>query len=474
MSAETLRPLAPEARADDLDDEEHDQIIQHVPLVGVDGRKDHEHGAQNGQNGHDSALEAAQILALQQRDVDGDIDGVQGDDGQLGGVELEGPEAFHDRAAVEVQQPQGADQQAEHGGVVGHVGVGVDILEHGQLGAVALGGQIEHTAGHGHGQAVAGAPAGDDDEHEDSRAAHLAEDVLERDLGAGLAAGHHDLGLHRTGKADVVDDVHDRHDDGADQQCAGHVLLGVLQLGADGRGADPALKGEGQGHDGAEQALGEGHLSDDVGEVELGHAVAQAHDGAHHSHEQQGDQLDNGGADGELTGQLGRQRVHRVGNDHEHAGQHHGAAAYHGVVPAHQHAEVAGGQPAQHGHQRGVVDDGHEPAHIVAVGLTAGGGSVAHQALHALVALCHDAKGAGADDHDDAHDNERQDTDRQIAAGLGQDGLRLEEHAGADDCAYHQSDGHRQGIPFFHTCFLSDFSPRFDCDGFHNCTPIIP
>lgn len=327
------------------------------------------------------------------------------------------------------------------------------------LGLPALNGQIEHAAGNSHGQAVAGAPAGDHNEHEDGSAAHLAKDVLEGDLGAGLTAGHHDLGLHRAGQADIVDHVHDGNDHGADQQRAGHVLLGILQLAADGGGADPALKGEGQGHDGTEQALGEGHLGNDIGEVELGHAAGQTHDGADNGHQQQGDQLDDGGGDLELTGQLGSQSVHGVGNDHENTGQHHGAAADHRVVPAHEYAEVAGGQPAQHGHQGGVVDDGHEPTHIVAVPLAAGGTGVAHQALHALVTLCHDAEGAGADDHDNAHDDECQNTDRQITAGLCQNGLGLEEHAGTDDSAHHQRDGYGQGISFFHnSVFLSDLS----------------
>ena len=38
--------------------------------------------------------------------------------------------------------------------------------------------------------------------------------------------------------------------------------------------------------------------------------------------------------------------------------------------------------------------------------------------------------GAGADDHNNAHDDECQNTDRQITAGLCQNGLGLEEHAG--------------------------------------------
>ena len=458
-----------EERADDFDHQEDDQVVHHVYPVGVDGGEHHEQRAQDGQNGQHITLEASHILALQQSDVDGDIDGVQGDDGQLGGVELEGAEAFHNGTAIEVQQPQGADQQAEHGGVVGHVGGGVDVLEYLQLGAVALGSQIEHAAGNGHGQAVAGAPAGDDHEHEDGSAAHLTEDILEGDLGTGLAAGHHDLGLHSAGQTHVIDHVHDGDDQGADQQSAGHILLGILQLGADGGSADPALKGEGQRHDSAEQALGKGHLGNNIGEVELGHAVGQTHDGAHNSHQQQGDQLDDGGSDGELTGQLGSQRVHGIGDDHEYTGQHHGAAAHHGVLPTHQHAEVTGGQPAQHGHQRGIVDDRHEPAHIVAVGLAAGRGGVAHQTFHALVALGHGAEGAGADDHDDAHDNERQNTNGQVAAGLGQNGLGLEEHAGTDDGAHHQSDGYGQGIPFFHSNFLSHFpKSRTVCHSFND------
>lgn len=85
-----------EERADDFDHQEDDQVVHHVHPVGVDGGEHHEQRAQDGQNGQHITLEASHILALQQGDVDGDIDGVQGDDGQLGGVELEGAEAFHD------------------------------------------------------------------------------------------------------------------------------------------------------------------------------------------------------------------------------------------------------------------------------------------------------------------------------------------------------------------------------------------
>ena len=86
-----------------------------------------------------------------------------------------------------------------------------------------------------------------------------------------------------------------------------------------------------------------------------------------------------------------------------------------------------------------------------------------------IVALGHGAEGAGADDHDDAHDNERQNTDGQIAAGLGQNGLGLEEHAGTDDGAHHQSDGYGQGIPFFHSNFLSHFpKSRTVCHSFND------
>lgn len=219
----------------------------------------------------------------------------------------------------------------------------------------------------------------------------------------------------------------------------------------------PPLKGEGQRHHCAEQSFREGDLRHHVGEVETGHTVAESYDSTHHGHQQQRDQLDDGGGDGKPPRQPRGQRVHGVGDDHEHPRQHHGAAAYHRILPAHQHAEIAGGQPTEHRHQRGVVDDRHEPSHIVAVGPSAGGPGVAHQPLHVLMALGHHAEGAGADDHHHAHNNESQNAHGQIAAGLCQHRLRLEEHAGADDRAHHQRDGNRQRIPFFHIDF--PFSP---------------
>ena len=74
------------------------------------------------------------------------------------------------------------------------------------------------------------------------------------------------------------------------------------------------------------------------------------------------------------------------------------------------------------------------------------------------MALGHDTKSAGADDHDNAHDDECQDTDAEIAARLGQDSLGLKENAGTDDSAYHQCNGDRQVIPFFHNLLPFCFS----------------
>ena len=73
-------PAALEERADDLNNHKDDQVIHHVYLVRVDSGEHHEQGAQDGQHGHDLAAEAGQILALQQSDVDGDVDGVQGEE----------------------------------------------------------------------------------------------------------------------------------------------------------------------------------------------------------------------------------------------------------------------------------------------------------------------------------------------------------------------------------------------------------
>ena len=453
-------PAALEERADEQDDHKDDEVEQHLDMVGADGGVYHEQGAQGGQDGHDLAAEGGQIIALHQGEVDGDVQRVQGDDGQLGGVEAEGSEpAGGQICAVEVHQPQAGDEDTEHGGVGGHIGGGIDIAEHGQLLVLAVGGQVIHTAGNGHHQTVAGAPAGDGDEGEDSDTAHLAKDVHKRALGAGLGIRHEGGAVDGAGEADVVHHVDDGHDDGADQQGLGQIALGVLQLGADGGGTDPALEGEGQGHDAAEQAGQRRHGGvHHVGKVVVDLAVAQAHDGADNGHQQQGDELDDRGADLELTGQFGGQGVHQIGDDHEEDGQgHHGAAG--GVFPADQHAEVAGGEPAQHAHQGGVVYHGHEPAHIVAVRLAAGGLGKAHQAVHALMALGHDAEGAGADDHHDTHDDKGQDADTQVAAGALQHGLSLEEDTGADDGAHHHGDGYGQSIPFFHnSVFLSDLS----------------
>ena len=447
--------LALQQSAGQHDHHKHDEVEQHLDAVSIDAGEAHEQAAHDGQYGGHIAVEALQVLQVHQLQENGDVQQVQRDDGQLGRIEAEGaePGLRSQVGAVEVHQPQTGDQQADDGGVGGHTGSGIDVLEHLQFVTVAVHSQVIHTAAHGHGQAVAGTPAGDDHEHKDQRTANLAEDILEGHLGAVLTVFHHDRAVQSAGQTDVVSHIHHHDDDGTDDQSAGQVALGILQLAADGGGADPTLIGEGQSHNAGEQTGSGGNGGvNDIGEVIGDLTVGQANDGADDRHQTQGDQLDGGGGNLELTGQLGGQGVHGIGRHHENHAQRHDRCAG-GIAPhlaADQHAQIAGGQPAQHAGQRGIIHNRHKPAHIVGVGLAAGSAGKGHQAVSALIVAGHNAEGVGADNHHNAHDEPGQHADHQVAAGILQHHFRLEEHAGTDDGTDHHSDGRQQVITFFH------------------------
>ena len=177
----------------------------------------------------------------------------------------------------------------------------------------------------------------------------------------------------------------------------------------------------------------------------------ETHDDAHNSHEAEGDELDDGGGGLELARELRGQGVDHVSADEEEHGQHHAlrsddAAALRRrdqqreIRPAGRDEDqrVARGEPGEDDRQRGVVDDGHEPAHVVAVLGPHKGLGIVHDAVDLLVLLAHGGEGEDADDHDETADDPGEDAERHVALGLLQDGLRLEEDAGAD----HDADDH--------------------------------
>ena len=335
---------------------------------------------------------------------------------------------------------------------MGHIGVPVHLDKGVGHGPLAPGSQGVHAPGAAQHQAIGGAQTGDGDEQVEDIAQHIAENV-----GKGHGGSRLDQLLvgSAAGDADVIEQI-DRHDDeAADGQGTGQVALGVLQLSVDGGGDDPALIGKGSGAHRGEQGMGGGALQLGGGGEVLGQGAAgQAPDHAHHGHQAQGDQLDDGGAGLELACQPGRQGVQRIGEAQVKQGQRHAlrpqdAAALvggddqrqPGVHRGEEHQRVPGGKPCQRGGERRIINNGGEPAHIITVPGTHGGLGIVHQAVDMLVFLGHEGEGEQAHQHDGAADEPGQDAQGHIAAGAGQNGLCLEKHAGPDDDPHHHADG---------------------------------
>ena len=156
---------------------------------------------------------------------------------------------------IEIGQPAEGQCQTDEGGAGGHIGLFVEAIERLRLRSFATGCHRVHTAAASQHQAVYGAKAGDGDKQLQHVAQSAAEDVGEGDGGAlvdevlvGGAACY----------TNVVEDVGGGDDDTADNQGAGEVLFGILNLCVDGGGDDPALIGKSGGTDGGKQRVGGG------------------------------------------------------------------------------------------------------------------------------------------------------------------------------------------------------------------------
>ena len=289
---------------------------------------DHEQRAKYGKHRDHIALQRLFVGRLAHPvDEDRDIHRVQRHDGQLGSVEAEddalkrgshkglrAAPGLEDAGEDEIGAPEAAEEQAHNGGVAGHVGFFVDLAEELGRGTLAAAGKGINAAGAAEHQAVHGAGAGDRDEEVQDVSEQAAEDV---DEGPGGALAHQHLDGGTAGNADVVADIGRDNDDGADDQGLGKILLGILQLGIDAGGNDPALIGEGgrthrgqQGRRRAARGTGRGKVADQ-------HVLGseQAHQDADHRHQAEGDELNDRGAGLELAGKLRGQGVHRVGAD---------------------------------------------------------------------------------------------------------------------------------------------------------------
>ena len=304
------------------------------------------------------------------------------------------------------------------------------------------------AARRGEHEPVERAEAGHHDQHEQSHTGRAAEDLLEGELGAGLAAGH-DLGVRDTaGQTDIVEDIRQRDDERADDECDRQVALGVFELGVDACGDDPALIGKGRGCQCGEQRVTAAAVDcrDDGGEVFDRRAVDETDDRADHAHEQQRDELDDRGGHLKLARQDRRQGVDGIAADEKQARDDHDRSAR-DVKPA-QHAQIPCADPCQHGGHRREVDKRRKPAHVIGVALAHERLGIVHQTIDVRVARGKDGEHIRADDHDQAADGPCKDAERQIAAGRGENLFRFEEHTAADDDADNERDRRRQAILF--------------------------
>ena len=156
-----------------------------------DAGVDHEDRTENGQCGqHIAAQGTLSGFLAHPLDEHGDVHSVDGNDGKLGGVEHEGHAleggSLEDNDGVpgtgevchvEVQHPEGTEQQGQNRRVVGHIGALIHLTEELGLGAAVACAQSVHAAAAGQHQAVHGAHAGDGNEEVEDVAQNAAEDV---------------------------------------------------------------------------------------------------------------------------------------------------------------------------------------------------------------------------------------------------------------------------------------------------------
>ena len=84
-------------------DGEEEQIIEAVPLVGQDAGDHHEQAAAQGQGGEHEAAEGRLLPGFpHEAQEDGEVHGVEGDDGDLGGIKAEGAQMILEAAEIEV------------------------------------------------------------------------------------------------------------------------------------------------------------------------------------------------------------------------------------------------------------------------------------------------------------------------------------------------------------------------------------
>ena len=325
MSSLFLFPIEQKSYAHN--DRENDKVEEHgecklsasgglligADAVGVDGHEHHKERGDGGEDGHYDVLKFAARLALLHDidDKDGNIEGVECDDGKLRGIEAEGAEDGRGEIrAVEVEEPEAAHKESDDAGVIGHIGTRIKLGE--DLGArsVTSDGKRVEGAGGGKHKAVERAEAGYDHEYVEKRASHVAKEVLE----CGGRALIHECADRRTaGQADEIGDIDHHNDNRTKDECDGKILLGIFKLGVDRGGDDPAVVCEYRRTNAREDAAevyvgGRRGIHEGVNRI----AVDKTCDSADNHHYRKGNELDDRRADLELTCKLRRQDVESV------------------------------------------------------------------------------------------------------------------------------------------------------------------
>ena len=441
-------------RTDRHDQGKEAQVVQCLDAVCHKRAIHHKAAAQDGHHRQDVPHKGLAPLGMgHDRDKHGNIAGIQGDNGQFIGFPIEerGAHAV-DEEKMPVGVPQQRDDDAEPGGIRSHIGLFIHMGKEPRRDALSADAQRVGPAGAAHHQAIGSTQAADDDEHKDDGAGGWAKQIAEGFFREHIPCCHHLGGTHAAGKAHEVGHVDNDHNERTKGQRQREVLFGIAQLAVNGGCNDPALISEGKGHNGAHQAaaLG-GYLGAGRGKGLHGEAIGKAGDGARNGHQNKGDKLDNGSGDLQLAGQPGSIGIDEaIRQQDAEADPVMGHARYR---KAKQNGRILGGDPAQRAGDGGIIDQRHEPGHIVGVAAAQRRLGVIYHAIDLLVPGGQIGEHKGADEHNGAHDADGEQTAAHIAVIIGQHLGGLKKDATADDDAHDHGNGGKQAIAFLHAVF---------------------
>ena len=231
-----------EAKANEHDQGKHDQIeedgqaeealrlgclIGH-DAMGIDGSDNHEDRSGDGQKGEDKALEGRKLPGLfHEKHEDRNIKSIDGDDGQLRGIEAKKAEPGLGRkiGPEEIDQPEGAHQEGKDGRVGGHIGRFAQLAEgFGRRTVASDRNGIKASGGAKH-EAVQGSHAGNCNKEVENIAQDIAKHMGEGDGGPFPAQG---FNARPARDANVIKYINGHDDGAAHQEGNGQIALGIF------------------------------------------------------------------------------------------------------------------------------------------------------------------------------------------------------------------------------------------------------